>query len=151
MKIHYIILIVFIVVFYSERLNAQQHQDNKRHIRMIKFLLSRKELTDPTDTILSNLDVMFDRKILTVKSHSTLAVIYVFGSNSPHGKYFIELDDYIGIKLLDTKDLPSDLKPILVFLKRNKVSSQAVFECLSSISEIYQYNTKMNFKPIIEK
>jgi hypothetical protein len=152
MKIYYITLIVFVVVSYSERLNAQQSQANQRHIQMIKFLLSRKELTDPTDTILSNLDVMFDRKILTVKSHSTLAVIYIFGSNSPHGKYFVALEDYIGLSMLQTKDLAADLHYIVDFFKRNNVSNIKVFTCLNTIADMYKFNSKQVFiSPIEEK
>lgn len=118
---------------------------------MVKFLFNQKELTNPQDTVPSDLDVIFKRPVLINKATARPVTVYVFGTYSPHGKHFIGLIDHAGIKLLETNDLPADMQTITAFFKRNKVKTQQGYQCLNVIAEIYQYNEKRNFRPAIEK
>ncbi|MEN0053542.1 MAG: hypothetical protein AAGC65_07725 [Mucilaginibacter sp.] len=151
MRLYYIIGIFTVAMLCGQQSRAQQKQDEKRHLTMIKFLLNQKELTDYSDTIPSNLDVMYDRPILKIKQSAKTVMVYIFGTYSPHGKRFIALIDQTGIKLLESKDLAPDMKVILGFLKRNKVNSSQGYKCLDSITEAYIYNSKRNFRPVPEE
>ena len=114
---------------------------------MIKFLLDHRAIANSGDSIASYEDAMYDRVILKTKT----GTVYIFGSNSPHSGKYIALQDYTGLKLLNTSDLPTELTTILDFLKRNKVGNQQLFKCLNIISEAYQYNTHLNFRPQPDK
>ncbi|MBB6108700.1 hypothetical protein SAMN05421821_10265 [Mucilaginibacter lappiensis] len=118
---------------------------------MLKFLYNQKELTNPKDTILSDLDVMYDRLILCNATSVKSGTIYIFGTSSPHGKRFIALIGQIGMDLLETKNLPIDMQAILTFLQRNKINSQQGYKCLKLIAETYQYNEKRNFRPTMQE
>ena len=117
---------------------------------MLKFLFDKKELTNPQDTIPSNLDVMYARNIAS-KIKGNPSAVNIFGAMSPHGKRFIALDDNTGINLLETKNLPTEIQLIVAFFKRNLYSQQQILNCLNEIGKTYEYDEKMNFKTVEEK
>lgn len=117
------IITIGICIILCKSAIAQQTEENKRHSPMLILLYEQKELSNPKDTILSDLDVMYDRLILQTKRPGKSAKIYLFGTNSPHGKRFIDLNDHTGTTFLTTMDLPTDMKIILNFFKRNNINS----------------------------
>jgi hypothetical protein len=151
LKIYYIVATIAISLIFSKHSNAQLPQEKRMQIAMLKFLFDQKELTNPKDTVPSNLDVMFHRAILVNKVTAKQGTIYEFGSYSPHGKRFIGMADRTGVKLLETKDLPADMQSILAFFKRNKVNGTQGYNCLNTIAETYHYNEKKDFRPRVEK
>ncbi|RKR82854.1 hypothetical protein BDD43_3045 [Mucilaginibacter gracilis] len=151
MRAYRIIFIIASCFFFFDAAYAQQTKEKKIEIAMLKFLYNQKELTNPQDTVPSNLDVMYHRPILINKAPAKPGTIYVFGSYSPHGKRFIGLADQTAMNLLEAKDLPTDLQTILAFFKRNKINSLQGYKCLNVIADTYLYNEKRNFRPIPEE
>jgi hypothetical protein len=147
---YYIISFIVLIVFSFCNVNAQTGPNKRKQVEIIKFLLAKKELTDASDTILSNLDVMYTRSIASKNKGNTSAV-YIFGAMSPHGKRFIALDDHTGINLLETKSLPTEIQSILAFFKHNQYTQQQILSCLNEIGKTYEYDEKMNFKTIEDK
>jgi len=141
--------ILFISFFHCGGVMAQQGEDQKK-IEMIKFLLNQKALTNTNSAISSYEDAIYDRAIFKNKRHLKVNTIYIFGSNSAHSKKYVGLEDFTGLKLLETKDLPTDMKAIVPFLKRNKVKGEEVFKLLLEIADTYEYNSKMNLLPVLD-
>ncbi|WP_179413068.1 hypothetical protein HDF19_10875 [Mucilaginibacter sp. E4BP6] len=149
MKYH-VISLTILIIFSFCKVNAQTAPNKRKQVEIIKFLLVKKELTDESDTVLSNLDVMYTRNIAS-KNKGNPSAVYIFGAMSPHGKRFIALDDNTGINLLETKNLPTEIQLIVAFFKRNLYSQQQILNCLNEIGKTYEYDEKMNFKTVEEK
>ena len=123
----------------------------KSHINMIKFLINYKQLENVGDT--SNIAFyegrMFDRVVATFGSKANKATLYVFGSNSAHGKHYIAIKDVKGLALLPTKDMPIEIQPVLDFFKRNRATSKMMLKVLPVIADTYQHNT-ISYIPKVE-
>ena len=144
---NYLILFYSVLCFVCSQASAQKIRE-KRHIDMIKFLINQKQLMNVGDTsnIASYEDYMFDRVILKIEYEHQTSSIYIFGSNSPHGKEYIALEDLTGLKLWETKNMPKELQLILDFYKQHHATNQMILKSLSAVADAYQQNTR-TFKP----
>jgi hypothetical protein len=143
-----ILTLILFISLYSGKAIAQPNE-KQRKITMVKFLLNQKALAStPNITIDTWVGAIYERKIFNIKKHPKGSNIYFFGSNSAHSKSYLALEDFTGLKLLETKDLNVDMKLIISFMKRNNVSEQEVFKLLLEIADTYEDNSKMNFLPI---
>ncbi|QHS56568.1 hypothetical protein GWR56_13825 [Mucilaginibacter sp. 14171R-50] len=146
----FIILLLPALLLCSKQTLSQQIKE-KRHVKMITFLIAQKQLPTVDDTShLATLEgYMFDRVIATFGNKLNKATLYIFGSNSAHGKHYIALEDGKGIALLPTKDMPDEIQSVLDFFKRNHATNRAMLKVLSTIAESYQHNM-ISYKPKLE-
>ena len=145
-----LILFYAVLCLVCNQASAQKIRE-KRHIDMIIFLINQKQLMNVGDTsnIASYEDYMFDRVILKINHQPKTSTLYIFGSNSPHGKEYIALEDLTGLKMLETKNMPKEIQSILDFYKRNHATNQMILKSLPAIADAYQQNTR-TFKPQLE-
>jgi hypothetical protein len=122
-----------------------------RHSTMISFLLAHHELTNTGGEISSYEDAMYDRVLGKFSYGKSTAIVYIFGSNSAHGKRFIALKDAKELTLLETQSLDKDIEQIVTFFKRNRASQPVIYNYLLQMAKAYTYNAGSVFKPQLER
>jgi hypothetical protein len=118
-----------------------QKSEHKRHTGMIRFLLEHKQLVGIDTIDFHNIEgYIFDRLVIEMKHNKKSGKVYVFGSNSPHGKLYIALEDVKGLQFIESKDMAKDIPIINNFFKYNKATGIEITKALPVIADTYLKN-----------
>ena len=127
-----------------------QRTVSKRHIDMIHFLVAHKQFVTLDTADFTKLDgYMFDRIVIEMKHLTGPSRVHIFGSTSPHGKFYIALEDSKGMQFIEANEMVTDIPAITDFFKKNKGTGPEINKTLSEIAHAYLQNS-ISYKEKIE-
>jgi hypothetical protein len=131
-----LIAVLFILLIPKGNVFAQSRQTDIRMKSFISFLVKEQELENTADNYHNYKDAIHYSIIFS----DVNCAIYVINTFSPHGRKYIALQKGSNLTFLESNDLNSDLKLIVLFLKKNKEDNAKLLKFLNYLTDAYEYN-----------